>query len=342
MIQINNLTSEQTDIEKAEKQLQSDLRNLRNAINDDLSNESGKNALVRLKDMSAQKIHGAMHLLGYFIWEGDIIDKNVDEAFSLISEAANSGHSPAMVSLGAMYLSGAGCEKDFDLACYWYKKREECWSKLFAFNDICLKRVGLNEFEFRWEFAIEINGVRYEVPKLLLESHNDWLLATKNRVIDKQLEMLERKPNFLGVGKKSLPYKMGGAQLILAGKKGITQIGWKRGWINEEYWVELRDFECHKFGNTNFDEIMTLKIIENGYESELMPQDAEAVRCSYQNRENIATSTFFQKLLKKFGYANKDKINHEIIELHIGGTSLGSCVNLKYKDGADLYSVFNE
>lgn len=335
-------SSEFTEIEHAERQLQSDLRSLRNAINDSSSNESGVKALAKLKEMSDNKIHGAMHLLGYFLWAGDTIEQNVDEAFSLISEAANSGHSPAMVTLGAMYLSGAGCDKNFDLACYWYKKREECWSKLFAFNDVLLTRVGLNEHEFRWEFVIEINGVRYEASKTLLERHNDWLLASKNRVIDKQLAMLERKPNCLGVGKNSLPYKMGGSQLILAGEGSISQVGWKRGWTNEEVWVELSDFESQHVGNTSFGEITTFKIIENGYESNLTPEDAEAVRNAYKNRGRPAYTKFFRKLLEKIKPISKHNKNDKLLELHIGGSGLGSYVKLKYRDGDELYSVFNE
>jgi hypothetical protein len=335
--------SETSESQLTEKELQSALRHLHRVIEQDNFDPKNNWALRILKELSDGKHHGAMHLFGYLLWSGIGVKKNLDEAFSLISVAANSGHSPTMVSLGSMFHTGAGCERNFELACHWYKKREETWSELFAFNDVTLRRVGLTEHEFRHEYDLEINGTRYVAPITLLERLNDWLLSSKIRVIEKQTAMLERKPNcFGGISKNNLPYKMGGAHLILAGKDSITHIGWKRGWINEEFWVELSDFDSSCSGETTFGTLQSLNFTENGYVSKISMEDTEAIRNAYLSKDKQGPTVAMRRFFQKIGLLPKEREHQDILELHLSNSPVGSGVTLKYRNGSDLYSVFND
>jgi len=59
----------------------------------------------------------SMELLGYW---GDPRDES--KAFKLNREAAELGHSEAILAMGYFYLNGQGVEKNLELAEYWYKK----------------------------------------------------------------------------------------------------------------------------------------------------------------------------------------------------------------------------
>lgn len=66
---------------------------------------------------AAELYNRSMELLGYW---GDVRDEA--EAFKFNQEAAQLGHSGAILAMGYFYLNGEGVEKNLELAEYWYKK----------------------------------------------------------------------------------------------------------------------------------------------------------------------------------------------------------------------------
>ena len=152
------------------------LSEIRGAIYSDVGGLVEIKAVEKLKLLADQKVPEAMHQLGQLLWEGVAVHADVEKAFRNISEAVAVGHSPAMTSLGAMSMVGAGCERNFATALNWYRRRSETWDGM---SDIRIGRVGLTDYEFRSAFSLEINSRRLEAPDSVLERFNHWRLESK-------------------------------------------------------------------------------------------------------------------------------------------------------------------
>ena len=64
----------------------------------------------------------AQYSLAVKYYEGDGIEKNLQEAFKWYSKAAKQGHAEAQYSLAYMYSAGEGVEKDLQEAFKWYSR----------------------------------------------------------------------------------------------------------------------------------------------------------------------------------------------------------------------------
>jgi hypothetical protein len=199
-------------------------------------------AVEKLEQLADQKVPEAIHQLGQLLWEGVAVHADEEKAFRYISEAVALGHSPAMTSLGAMCMVGAGCDKNFAAALNLYHRRRETWDGM---PSIRIGRVGLNDNEFRSEFSLEMNGRRLVAPDSVLEKFNHWRLESKAKFIDKQSATLEKNPNALGgVSKRQLPFKgyIGGSCLRITGSKQIEKIGFREELIGSEFWISWSEF----------------------------------------------------------------------------------------------------
>ena len=215
---------------------------IRGTIYSDVGGLAETKAVEKLEQLADQKVPEAMHLLGQLLWEGVAFQADVEKAFLYISEAVEMGYSPAMTSLGAMYMTGAGCEQSFASALNWYRRRAETRD---SFSLTRMGRVGLGEFEFRSEFGLELNGRRLVASDPVLEKFNHWRLEVKAKFIDRQSAILERNPDALGgISKRKLPYygAIGGSCLRISGSKNIEKIGFREEWVGSEFWVRWSDF----------------------------------------------------------------------------------------------------
>ena len=218
------------------------LSEIRRIIYRNLGGQAEIKAIEKLEQLADQKVPEAMHLLGQLLWEGIAIQADVGKAFRYISEAVEMGHSPAMTSLGGMYMVGAGCEKSFAAAIKWHRLRAETWN---TSAPIRIGRVGLGDYEFRSEFSLELNGRRLMAPDSVLEKLNHWRLEVKTKYIDKQSAILEKNPDALGgVSKRVLPFKgaIGGSCLRIFGSKYIEKIGFREEWIGSEFYIRWSEF----------------------------------------------------------------------------------------------------
>lgn len=78
----------------------------------DIIQEKFSNLFNSIKKRAESKIPGAQYNLGHMCEKGLGIDKNPEEAFSLVALAAEQKYGPALDKLGHMYEDGIGVERD--------------------------------------------------------------------------------------------------------------------------------------------------------------------------------------------------------------------------------------
>ena len=201
-------------------------------------------AVAQLNALAEQELPVAMTQLGELLWHGIAVDSDVDRAFSLIRQAAEDGFSEAMISLGAMYLVGAGCPQSFDRALYWYQQRQATENQS---SDVITGPSTLSEYKFRLAFALDINGQRWTARLPLLERINLWQVEARLKTVAKQSAMLDRNSDaFAGTSKRLLPFAGASGDaldIILAGPGELTKVGLHNGWINETFWFDLAEMD---------------------------------------------------------------------------------------------------
>ncbi|MEI7611890.1 MAG: tetratricopeptide repeat protein [Betaproteobacteria bacterium] len=135
---------------------------------------SVEEALSIIELLSIEKYPAALFELGLLYWKGLVVAQNHRLAFQLICQAVEMNFAPAMSSLGALYFSGIGCDKNFDKAIYWYEQSEK---QQLNFYHERMDSVALNKSEFRRRFDISINDIHRAIPRILLERLNQWRLS---------------------------------------------------------------------------------------------------------------------------------------------------------------------
>ena len=78
-------------------------------------------AFELFKRASEQDNARGQYLLGYSYLEGDV-ELDYEKAFELFKKASEADVVPAMARLGSMYFYGIGCEQDYHQAVYWLTK----------------------------------------------------------------------------------------------------------------------------------------------------------------------------------------------------------------------------
>ncbi len=277
-----------------------------------------------------------MHQLGQWLWEGIVAEQDIDKAFGLISRSAQMEYSYAMESLGAMYLVGAGCDRNFETALYWYKRSKETSQYCYAFWPSAIGKVSLGAYEFVSEFSVEINGASFEASNEFLERLNLRRHELRARLIDKQLAMIEATPKFWGkiMNRWSLPFQgaISGCSLIFSGNEIIDQIGWSDGW-NDVIWIEMS--ELSGAGSPcSYGELRSFSVNNSGDKVNLDNAVCDAIRDAYIGRNSSAPADSQPEL------AAVDDSKSGPIELHLTSTSVSFEAKLVYRGGHELFSHF--
>lgn len=270
-------------------------------------------AVEKLEQLADQKVPEAMHQLGQLLWEGVVVQADERKAFRYISEAVAMGHSPAMTSLAAMCMVGAGCEKSFAAALNWYRRRRETWD---GTPSVRIGRVGLNDNEFRSEFSLELNGRQLVAPDSVLERFNHWRLESKARFIDKQSVILEKDPNALGgVSKRQLPFKgyIGGSCLRISGSKEIEKIGFREDLIGSEFWIRWSEFSGAGLP-IGFGDLTSL--------GGLPLDEVEGIRDAYITQINSKHQGLIEKISARMGLSSSRPKLLDEFELQLIGSSV--------------------
>jgi hypothetical protein len=305
---------------------------IRGTIYSDVGGLAEIKAVEKLQRLSDQKVPEALHQLGQLLWEGIAVQADEGKAFRYISEAVSMGHSPAMTSLGAMYMVGAGCEKSFAAALNWYRRGRETWDKM---PSIQFGRVGLNKYEFRSEFNLELNGRRLVAPDSVLERFNHWRLESKAKFIDKQSATLEKNPNALGgVSKRQLPFKgyIGGSCFRISGAKHIEKIGFREELIGSEFWVNWSEFLGAglpiSFGDlTSLDNLPT--------------DEVQGIRNAYITQINSKHQGLIEKILAQLGLPSIFPEQEEEFELQLIESSVHRETKLLCA-GVEVFSKYED
>ena len=82
-------------------------------------------AYAMMKEAAEKKHPFAQHSLGFMSYQGECTERNMDLAIEWFTKAARQGLSGSMVTLGMIYDSGDGVEKDEEKAQQWYQRAEE-------------------------------------------------------------------------------------------------------------------------------------------------------------------------------------------------------------------------
>ncbi len=305
---------------------------IRATIYSDVGGLAEIKAVEKLEQLANQKVPEAMHQLGQLLWEGVAVYADEEKAFRYISEAVAMGYSPAMTSLGAMCMVGAGCEKSFAAALNWYCRRRETWDGM---PSIRIGRVGLNDNEFRSEFSLELNGRRLVAPDSVLERFNHWRLESKAKFIDKQSAILEKDPNALGgVSKRHLPFKgyIGGSCLRISGSKEIEKIGFREDSIGSEFWIRWSEFSGAGLP-IGFGDLTSL--------DSLPLDEVEGIRNAYITQINSKHQGLIEKFSARMGLSSTRPELQEEFELQLIGSSVHRETKLLCA-GVEVFSKYED
>lgn len=196
-------------------------------------------AIQRLHSLLDRQVPAALTLFANILWHGYGVEKDVERAFAVASQAADLGDLNALVLLASMRFEGAGCEQNFAIS----------MELIDRFNDesptipiyLQINEVGPGYFDLCTEFTLKVNGNEATATLETLEAFVSWVVDCKRKVIAKQSAILDKSPGSLGgTSRRRLPYKgaSGGSIFLLKGKETISHIGVENGWIGERIWLE--------------------------------------------------------------------------------------------------------
>lgn len=295
-------------------------------------------ALLLLAELVDRQIPAAMHQMGQWLWEGIAVEPDVKEAFHLISSAVAMGHSQAMESLGAMYLVGAGCDRNFNTARYWYAQRELTNQEASDQSLVHIGGVGLKHMEFRPDFEFKINGTIFKATDIVLEKLNLGLIQLKASLVEKQLSMIQKDPQkWQSVMRiERLPWRcfIGSPEIILAGKNLIEEVGTSDGWGNVS-WLPLADFS-NISERPSLSEFDSLSVGREGHEWKLDTNVCRAIRVAYNTQNDANPSDHLMQVNTCSVLPTASAVMTAPIELHVGyGRS-----RLVFRGGQEIYSSY--
>lgn len=305
------------------------LRFALNAIYGTDDRMSEQEALSVVEALAVEEYPAAMFELGLLYWKGFVVDQNHKRAFRLISKAVEAGFIPAMSSLGGLYFSGIGCEKNFDKAMHWYEQSEV--QEQGYYNER-IGAVALSKTEFRREFTVSLNDINRSLPSAFLEKLNQWRLACKREVVSEQSATLCRNPTaFFGTHKRCLPFNnsLGDSCLKFAGQHSIEQIGWRNSWLDEEIWFSLTELGFKPSELPPFSLMNRLAINDNGVAWSLDQETCQRIR--------VAVSQPVPKQREK-SMEITQQASPDVLELSVIFTSDGAMGGFGFRGDLELLS----
>lgn len=177
-------------------------------------------AVQRLHLLVDRQVPEALTIFANLLWHGYGVEKDVERAFALASQAADLGDLNALVLLASMHFEGAGCERNLAKSLELITRFDNEAPSLPIYLQI--NEVGPGYFNFYNELTMRVNGSRAAAPLEVLEEFLNWVVDCKRKVIAKQSAIIKRNPGALGGrSHRRLPYKgsIGGSIFLLKGRK---------------------------------------------------------------------------------------------------------------------------
>jgi hypothetical protein len=200
-------------------------------------------AVQRLHLLVDRQVPEALTIFANLLWHGYGVEKDVERAFALASQAADLGDLNALVLLASMHFEGAGCERNLAKSLELITRFDNEAPSLPIYLQI--NEVGPGYFNFYNELTMRVNGSRAAAPLEVLEEFLNWVVDCKRKVIAKQSAIIKRNPGALGGrSHRRLPYKgsIGGSIFLLKGKETISHLGVENGLVGEQIWFETSRF----------------------------------------------------------------------------------------------------
>lgn len=200
-------------------------------------------AVQRLHLLVDRRVPKALTIFANLLWHGYGVEKDVERAFALASQAADLGDLNALVLLASMRFEGAGCERNLAKSLELINRfnHEAPTAPIY----LQINEVGPGYFNFYNQLTMRVNGSGVTAPLETLEEFLNWVVNCKRKVIAKQSAIIDRNPDALGGrSRRRLPYKgsIGGSIFLLKGKESISHVGVENGLVDEQIWFETSRF----------------------------------------------------------------------------------------------------